>query len=73
MSDITMGVIQTCACIGQRWIPAFAGMTMVLSSTERYRNCNARHPGAGRDPSSVRNVASHPITIVGCTMEEMSQ
>jgi len=68
-----MGVIQTCARLGKRWIPAFAGMAMVWSLTERYRNRNARHPGERRDPSSVRNVASHPITIVGCTGEEMSQ
>jgi len=53
------------------WIPAFAGMTMVLLLTEYYRRrsaCHlvigrwcARHPGESRDPSTfvLRATLSH--------------
>lgn len=33
----------------QHWIPAFAGMTILLSLIDTRRNGFARHPGEGRD------------------------
>ena len=43
----------------QRWIPAFAGMTRLLSLSEIYRKCIARHPGEGRDPVLQHGTLNH--------------